>query len=159
MKTTYYEATGDLRKQLRYILDRRAAGFRKLKAWAKKNGGKLATSESTWGLKCLVACDEPKSPEHWKLRRRDQPGFWEPKHSTKAGKALAAELETLTKNAAGKREIADAIGLGIIDNSLYIPDVGIKERGNRILLAVKSELFKPSGSLKRISDVQFERSA
>ena len=158
MKTTYYEAFGETRKKIKAALDKRVAAFKGLKAWAKKQGGKLGYADSTWGSTFTVACDSPKEPEHWKLCRKDQPGFWEPKHSTKRGKELRSELEELSKGIATKREIADAIKLDSLQDGLYLSDLGTKTKAGRVLVAVRSDSYKPPKgvNLRRISDITYE---
>lgn len=158
----HFEATGKTKSAIQALLNERFARIGKLKSWAKKHGGKLATRDSTWGFNAHVHCAEGKAPKdaaNWKFSSRESREFFEPKNSTKGGKALIAELAELTKDFPGKIAIAAAIKVPWQLDLPYIIDVGVHERKGRIIVSVNTDKYKPpkTVSLKRISDMAYEK--
>lgn len=150
-ETCYWVAPGTIGKRLRAELARGAKEIDAINRWARKQGGTAGVNMNAWfssrfeGVKFAAVPD----PTLWKKSKHGN--FFEPRHSTKGGKALAAEMKGFDPT--GGAQIASIIGMKIMNGcSFRSPGCGIV--AGRVILSLPPDV-KPAGCF-RISDLDYE---
>lgn len=172
MGTRYYEVRGQLRLKFKELLAKREQGMAELIKWAESKGGKLGAADSH-GLCAVVITKEGKAPkegpEHWKNVRYRQDGVWvvrkeqwEPRLSTKPGKAIYNELKELTKDVPTHSDFQELIKFNsFIEFPKWLSIGIISLRTGKVLVKVPSAKYSPpkaiAKDLKRISDIEYEK--
>lgn len=160
MKITYYEAKGETKTKLMEMLQARKKAINALDKWARKFGGRIATSDGMFGFNCVLDSKrkdfEPKEVEHWK---RTKHGQWLPRNSTKRGKEIAKEMRELSDKVTSVCKMGAFLGVPFMGKGLTIPSVGLYPRKNRLVIVVKCKPYNPPKrlNLTRISDLDFEK--
>lgn len=167
---TYWEASGDTAVKLRELLDRREELMKPLEAFCEKHGGNLLYSDGICfrtglGIKPkkydngVTEHPEPKNASLWK-RVKGHDDAWVPRLSTKEGKALGKEFDTLTRPVPTRIDVGKIIGLqpwGL--SGLYETTPQIYRIKKRTVLVIPTDKYKPKKDvkLKRICDLDFDK--
>lgn len=170
MTILYYEAKGETETKLMEMLNARRKAINALDKWAKRFGGRIATDDSRWGFRCVLAfpkkskIQEPtQDRDHWK---QDKHGQWRPRLSTKRGKELSKEMSELSNKVKGVSYICDYLKIPFASGSFsatggfYMASVGLyPQKSGRLLLAIKCRKYKPPKGIlmTRISDLDFTK--
>ena len=146
----YYEALGETKKAIKAIIAVSAANKRAAAALAKSLGasGFMRTFSSSIGGFCF---DEPPDEKAWVKGRGDR-AYYRPRLSTKAGKKLAAQMQSFILS--DSSEVAKLIGMSVF-SGVAIRSPGCEVCGNRVIVIVPEDVT-PKGC-RRISDLTYER--
>ncbi len=156
----FFVAKGETAAKLQDVLDRRDAVRKKAAAWAKNHGSRhYGLSESAFGvnfsIQFLDAATVDKSL--WKSVKGCS-GFYLPRRTSKASKAICAELEKLDREMPGNPEVAKAIDFEIWSGDGYVRRVGVGKYGKQIVLMTHDGYTPKKGiQLQRISDLEYEK--
>lgn len=153
----YYEITSKkLKDAVNQWIAARQAAYSKQSALSRRLGGhktstmQLASSlgDDHWG----VIFKTPPDTKTWK-QPKGVTDYWLPRLGTKAGKAIATEMDSL--NAPGIGVLAKIIKMNQFQ-CLMIATPGISRLCERLIVSVYDD-YKPIAGMKRISDVAVER--
>jgi hypothetical protein len=164
----YYIATGKLAEDLRALSNKRLAVQKKLhklaKSWLFKGAAVYSGYGSTTATMIPVK-DQFRDPKQWKHYAKTE--YLVPKVSTKAGKALAAQLAELEKQFPTGSELNKLIGLQSLaacNGGMQMRTAGLtfhEEPDGSLtpIVTVPSDYRVPAklkNQLARLSDVNFE---
>lgn len=161
----YYEARGALLTQLHDWFKQAETARRKMLAFAEQHGSsKVNIYGGSMSVTFALVFDNVPSNPVWKMKNDG----WVPRRSTKAGKALAAEMEAIEKEYPTGHSIADTIGMKVFVGTAAglawrTPQMVLGGKdGEKVLLGVPDDYAVPKrlkGQLVRITDVAFEQLA
>lgn len=114
--------------------------------WSSAFGG------GRWGVK---APEGTPCPPDWKVEKNS--GGWIPRHSTKGGKALHAEMQLPEYHTPGPAEMGDAIGSKAVFVGFSCCTIGVQRARNGVWLLTLRKGHKIPKGVTRISDIEAEQ--
>lgn len=159
----YYEATGATRKELLAIYAKRDEGFKQATAMMKRLGADSWLRQAVWGSELVTGFefkDASKVDRKLFKQIKGWDSYYEPRLSSKAGKALKQEMMGI--DLGGTAGIGEAIGFkrGLKAKGRGVTltgRAGLEIFGNRAIVKIEDDEGEPNGDCKRISDLAVER--
>jgi hypothetical protein len=154
----YWEATGEVREKLLELVSLRKSARAEMVAFAKRHGSKTVGVRTGLDVSFALQFKEAPDPKLWKFVKQSD-GYYVPKESTKAGKALAREMREIADKEPDGTEVNRIIGFEdwLCDGMWHT--AGYSVVGDRVLVVTFDEYTPPpslAGYIRRISDVEYE---
>lgn len=158
----FWTVHGDLRKDFEKLFAEQKAVEGLMQKFAKKCGAiHYGIARTAFGVHfSLQYKDESKVDNTLFKKVKGSDGFFVPRRTSKASRALDEELEKLSRAMPSNMEYAKLLGFVVWDGEGYAHRVGVGEYAGSLVVMTNDKYFpkeKVAKNLKRISDLHYEK--